>query len=488
MTRRRHAVGLALLLGGCTVGPNYRAPPVLSGKAPAPAFSSGAERPFDRVAPLPAQWWRLYDDAVLDGLVAKALARNTDLRAALANLEQAQAVLRSVQLQRTPQTGLTVDPSYGQASGDANGSPVALKPAPIYNAMESISYDLDLFGRLRRSIEASRADLGGAEAALDLARVNVAGSTASAYAGVCAAGLEIAVTNRSIAIARQELDVTQRRFDAGITGINDVVRARTLLRQTAANLPLLEARQRSNLYLLATLTGEVPEAFPAAVGRCTAPPLLRSPIPIGDGAGLIARRPDVREAERRLASAVAEIGVSTAALYPSVTIGGGFGTSATKIGHIVSNRAFTWNVTPLLTWSFPNLSVARAEVAASNAAARGALAQFDGTVLTALREAESDLVTLARQLDNERDLAAARDDAALANANTTRLYQGGIGEFLDTLDAERTLIEAENALAQATAQVSQDQIALFMALGGGWQDAPAIVDVPLSTVTDRVHS
>jgi NodT family efflux transporter outer membrane factor (OMF) lipoprotein len=425
---------------------------------------------------------------VLDGLEEKALARNADLRVALASLEQAQAALRGTELQRTPQTSVTADPSYGQASGDAKGSPVALKPGAVYDAMGSISYDLDLFGRLRRSIEASRADVGAAQAALDLARVNVAAATAGAYVSVCSAGLEIAVTNRSISVARQSLDVTQRRFDAGITGANDVVRARTLLRQTAATLPALVTQRQSALFTLATLTGDTPETFPAGVAACASPPLIRTAIPIGDGAGLLARRPDVRQAERKLAAAVAGIGVSTAALYPSISIGGAFGTTATSLPDIVRDRGFHWNVGPLVTWNIPNLSAARAQIAESNAVARGALAQFDGTVLTALRETETALTTLARQLDTERELAAARDDAATANTNTARLYAGGIGEFLDTLDAERTLIEAENSLASATAQVSQDQISLFMALGGGWQQAPAVAETPLQPVVDQARS
>ncbi len=245
----------------------------------------------------------------------------------------------------------------------------------------------------------------------------------------------------------------------------------------------LVADRQAALATLATLVGDPPEAMPTAVAACAAPPLLRRPIPIGDGAGLLARRPDVRQAERQLAAAVAEIGVSTAALYPSITLGGALGTTTSHLGDIVSNRAFHWNVGPLVTWNFPNQSVARAEIAAANAAARGSLAQFDGTVLTALREAETALTALARSLDTERELTAARGDAALSNRNVARLYAGGVGEFLDTLDAERTLIQAEDALATATAQVSQDQVELFMALGGGWQDALPVQAGDLSAVT-----
>jgi outer membrane protein, multidrug efflux system len=477
------AIVLSALLAGCTVGPDYRKPPILSSHAPGAALTGADDPAFDQKAQVPGRWWQLYNDPLFDTLEEKALTRNTDLRVALATLEQAQAELRGVELRSTPQTSLTIDPTYGQASGDANGAPGALKPGAVYDAMESISYDLDLFGRLRRSIEAGRADVEVTQAAMDLARVNIAGQTANAYSSICSAGLQIAVTDRSITLARRTLDVTQRRFDAGIAGINDVVRARTLLRQTEASLPALEGKQRTALFTLATLTGDTPEAFSPEVAGCVKPPLIRSAIPVGDGAALLARRPDVRQAERTLASAIAGIGVSTADLYPSITIGGGFGTTATALGHVVQNRAFHWNVGPMITWNFPNFSAARAEIAGSNAAARGALGQFDGTVLKALRETDSALVTLARQLDTERDLTGARDDAATAQRNVARLYDGGIGEFLDTLDAERTLIEADSNLAQATGEVSQDQIALFMALGGGWQEAPLPDRGSLGSVT-----
>ena len=176
---------------------------------------------------------------------------------------------------------------------------------------------------------------------------------------------------------------------------------------------------------------------------------------------------------------MASIGGVTAGLYPSVTLGGSIGTEATSLADIVRNRAVQWNVGPMVSWTFPNTAIVRAEIAASNDQARADLAAFDGDVLTALRETETALVTLARQLDNERDLLGARDDAAEASRNTLRLYNGGVGEFLDTLDAERTLISADTALASATAQVSQDQIALFLALGGGWENAPAVESTPL---------
>ena len=484
MSARRRLAGLSLpvALAACRVGPNYQAPPLVRGATPAPALL-GTQEPAFSAAPLPDGWWRLYDDPVLDALVRKALTRNTDLRTALASLQQAQAELRVARAQRTPATQFTGGAVYAQASADALAQPSALPAGPFFDLGEGISYDIDLFGRLRRGVEEARASAEAAQAALDLARVNVAAQTAGGYSTVCAAGLRIRVTERSLKVAQGMLRLIERRFQAGVSSSTDVVRSRTLVRQTEAELPPLYAQQRSGLYLLATLTGDPPERFPPGVAACASPPLIRRPIPVGDGSGLIARRPDVREAERMLHARVAAIGVATAALYPSVTLAGSIGTQAASVADIASTRGFAWSVGPMVSWSFPNTRIVRAEIAASDAAARGALAQFDGSVLTALRESETAMSTLARQLDAERALGLARDDAETASADTSRLYAGGVGEFIDTLDAERTAIAADDALAQATATVSQDQVTLFMALGGGWQGAPPVEDVSLQQVT-----
>jgi outer membrane protein TolC len=176
---------------------------------------------------------------------------------------------------------------------------------------------------------------------------------------ICATGEQIAVTNRSIALARNIVSVTERRFKGGIAGVNDVVRARALLAQTEAGLPRYMARRRAALYLLATLVGDPPENVPGSAVDCTTPLVLRSPLPVGDGAALLKRRPDVREAERRLAASVARIGVATSQLYPSIALGGQFGISANKGSDLFSNRALTWRVGPLIRWTFPNVAAVR---------------------------------------------------------------------------------------------------------------------------------
>ncbi|USI73893.1 efflux transporter outer membrane subunit [Sphingomonas morindae] len=474
-------MAVGLLAGACTVGPDYRRPAILAETRSAPPLVEGTSTAFTS-EPLPDRWWQMYDVPALDALITKALIRNADLRKALATLEATQSAMRAIELERTPQSTFTGSATYGQGSADAAGATKALKPRPVYAFAEAISYDLDLFGRLRRNVESGRAEVDVARAALDLTRINVAAQVARAYSAVCATGNQIAVNDRSIELARDIVSVSDRRFRGGISGINDVVRARALLAQTEADRPTYVARQRAALYLLATLTGDPPEQVPIAVSGCASPAVVRRPIPTGDGAALLRRRPDIRQAERRLAGEVAAIGVTTAALYPSITLGGDLGTVATRAGDILRDRAFSGKLGPLVSWSFPNVAVARAEVAQANALARADLAAFDGTVLAALRETETSMSALTRQIENERSLMEARDQAAIAARNTKRLYAGGIGEFIDTLDAERTLIQADAMLADATAQLADRQVDLFLALGGGWQDAPQPLETPLDDV------
>lgn len=482
MRRPFSILTVALFAAACSAGPDYRPPAVYTNAAPPPALVESNAAVFDANPP-PDGWWRLFGNPALDGLIDQALRRNPDVRSALATLEQAEAQLRLYRRQRTPSTDLTVNPVIAQASADEKGLAKEPPPGFVFTANEMLSYDFDVAGRLRRQVEAAEAQVGGRAAALDMARITVAASTAGAYASVCATGLQIKVQRDAIATAAANLSVVRRYLQAGIIGANDVVRSRTQLDQVQAQLPDLLAQNRAALYMLATLIGRPPEQVPTGVADCAAPPVLRTRIPVGDGTQLLRRRPDVREAERQLAASVAQIGVVSAELYPNVTLGAQIGEVAQGVADIPKYRAFKWSIGPLISWSFPNTSVTRARIAASDAAARAQLARFDGTVLTALRETETSLVTLARRLDTERQLTQARDDAALALRNVQRLYRGGVSPIVDVLDTQRTLIQAQTQLAQTTAQVSQDQITLFQSLGGGWQNAPRPQETPLDRVT-----
>ncbi len=255
----------------------------------------------------------------------------------------------------------------------------------------------------------------------------------------------------------------------------DTSRARAQYETVRATLPPLLGQRRDAFYRLSVLTGHPPEEIAPAAAACTTAPVLKRPIPVGDGTALIKRRPDIRQADRTLAAATARIGVATAALYPQISLGGSIGTSGISLSQLGSDQGFRFNVGPLLSWTFPNITVARARIRQARATNEAALASFDGTVLTALQEAETALSDLAAELDRQAALAATRDFSAEAARIVGLRYGAGAENFLAVLDAQRTLATADAQLAQSRAALVDDQVAVFKALGGGWENAPETV-------------
>lgn len=473
---RRSAPLLAALLTACgsaPVGPDYQQP------ANAVASQPGAARPFAGAqvgeggavfssGPLPAQWWRLYQDARLDRLVAQALAHNTDLRQAAANLERVQAIEDEVAGGKRPTFTVSGGPSFGHASGLSVLRKDYEPPNAFhYSAGASLSYQLDLFGQIERALEAASASSEAAQAALDLVRVNVAAGTARAYAEVCSTGLRLQSAHRSVQVQAEALDVTERLQRAGRAGTIDTARARAQLRQLDAAVPPLEAQRQGALYRLATLTGALPQEFDQDVAGCATPLRVASTLPVGDGAALLRRRPDIRQAERELAEATARIGVAIADLYPKVSLG--LSAASMGAGSGFGRRdTLSWSLGPLISWTIPSTGTAQARIAQAEASTRAAAARFDGTVLTALRETETALSAYAHELDRRADLQAAREDSAQVAEQARALYRKGKTGYLEALDAERSLASSEAALAASEAQLADDQVGLFLALGGGW--------------------
>lgn len=467
------AAALALLtVSACTtVGPNYHVPDEAVVKRPdaAAPFVGAAEKPFSQ-APLPAQWWRLYRDDTLDDLIDKAFAANTDLRVAAANLARARAVLSEAEELRRPEAAVSASPGFGRASGAAMGLPESLPSQATYDTGLHVSYQLDLFGKIKRAVEAAGADTEAAQAALDLTRVTVAADTARAYAEACSAGQQIAIAQESVDLQRKFVESTAQRVKLGRGTALDNSRAQGQLEQLRSALPPLVAQRRTALYRLAVLTGEVPGKVPQAVAQCAKLPQLASAIPVGDGAALLKRRPDIRQAERALAGATARIGVATAELYPSINLGLSVGSTGLLSGFGDAN-AFRYSMGPLISWTLPSTGSARVHIEQAEAGTAAALARFDGVVLNALRETETALTAYARELDRNAALRAARDQSALASQQAAKLYRFGRTDFLTTLDAERTLASAQAAVAASDAKLASDQVALFLALGGGWEKA-----------------
>ena len=240
-------------------------------------------------------------------------------------------------------------------------------------------------------------------------------------------------------------------------------------------MPTLEAQRQTALFRLSVLTGRPPAEFPREVAACETPPALARPIPVGDGAALLSRRPDIRQAERELAAATARVGVATADLYPIVSLGGSVGSSATSLSGLGSSDAFRFSLGPLITWSFTNLGVGRARIAQAEASAEGALANFEGTWLRALEETESALTRYARELDRREALRRARAQSAEAARIARLRYQAGRESVPDRARrGARRSPRPTRDLAQSEAQLSDNLVSLFLALGGGWQEAPAV--------------
>jgi NodT family efflux transporter outer membrane factor (OMF) lipoprotein len=462
----------ALSLAACRVGPNYRAPPPPKGaEAPLRSVDPAEEVPE---AP-PDAWWRLYDEPQLDGLVEEALKANRNLAAADANFTAARAVLTAAHAARYPSTVAVAGGLYGRDAITDEILELGGQPPQTIWLFEDViqaAYEVDLFGRVHRAIESANANADAVAATRDGVKVVVAAETARAYAAVCALGEELAVARHSLDVVSGEAQITAHRREAGAGSDYDVARAQALVAQVRSSIAPLQGQRRAAIFELAAVLGRTPAAAPMELESCAKPPSLRSLIPVGDGAALLRRRPDVRQAERRLAAATADIGVATAELYPTIRLAGLYGGAATELSQLNNNIGRTWGVGPEISWSFPNMAGPRARVRQAKAARAAALASFDAVVLTALKETEQALTLYGAALDNRQSLGDARDHIHTAFDIARDEFRAGSVSNLDLLTTEQTLVALDAAVAASDAALVQDQITVFKALGGGWREAP----------------
>ncbi|GAB7542636.1 efflux transporter outer membrane subunit [Cupriavidus sp. 8B] len=467
---------LAPLLFACTtVGPDYHVPEQAAVRAPeANGPLLGTNDPAVSVAPVPDDWWRLYDDPKLDALVQQALSANTSLRVAAANLRRAVAIYHEVEAENLPQAAFSAKAERAQIAGE---SFLLKEKVPVFNLGDvgfSVSYLVDFFGKLARADEAALASAEASQAALDMARVSVVAETVRAYVQGCAATHELAVAQQQVALQARGVEIAGKMVAAGRGQPTDMLRARAQAETLRAALPRFKAEKEGAAYRLAVMLGKPPAALPEALAECSEEPTLRQAIPVGDGAALLKRRPDIRQAERELAAATAKIGVATADLYPSIRIGASAGLSGI-LSDLGTGPTAHWGLGPLITWNLPTNGV-RPRIHAMEAGADAALARFDGVVLQALQETQSALSAYTRELERNQALRVARDDASEVARQHRMLYKAGRVPYLSSLDADRTLAGAEAALAASDSQVAINQINLFLALGGGWQNSPEVAE------------
>lgn len=459
------AACMAALLGACATGPAYVPPavPVAEGE---PFVTQGDS--FDPTAALPDDWWKLYDDPVLDALVEQALTSNTDLRIAAANLERARAVVRQARAGRLPLAAASGDVSYGDATGNFAGPGGSTSADLTAGAGIDVAWEVDLFGRVGRTIAAAQADAEAVAAVRDAVRVTVAAETTRSYLDACAWNEAVTVARESHAASLKVLELLEVRERAGAAGMLEVERAAAAAARAQAEIAPLDARHQVALFELAALLGQTPANVPLAVRECVTLPVIARSLPVGDGTGLLRRRPDIREAERSLAAETARIGVAVAELYPSISFGGSGNYSSVDTG----SGSFSFSLGPLISWNFASLTVGRARVDQAEASQQAALARFDGTVLTALKEVEQAMANVMQLERRLSSLDEARRRSQTAYGMAEARYRAGSASYLDVLAAQQELLDVRAAHSATSQMLSSARIDLFKALGGGWDATP----------------
>jgi multidrug efflux system outer membrane protein len=448
-------------LTACAVGPNYRAPQIT------PAVVQNAQSTAFVAQTPEALWWQEFADTELDSLVRRALGANLDLRSAYDRVKAARAVFVERNFDYAPHVQL--DGTYShfdqQEPGFGSGRINAQSDSLGFDA----AWEIDLFGHVRRSVEAARDDLGAERANYQDAQVIVAAEVARNYFELRGAQKRLAVARENLATEHQTLELTQLLDESGRGSELDVQRSRARLKATEATIPPLEAAEKQAGYRLAVLIVERPgqldeELRPAAIAT------YAKALPVGDTTLLLRRRPDVRAAERQLAAATARVGVATADLFPRVNVTGFVGFLSGDVGRLfgtgANDNARAWSITPTVSWAAFDFGSVRARLRASQAQSDAAAANYEKVVLTALEDTENSFVAYSSgqaQLKSLNEQAqASRRAAELAEIQ----YREGVADFLVLLDAQRTQLDAEDSVAQAETAVNVSVVAIYKALGG----------------------
>jgi len=458
--------GLAIVavLAGCAVGPSYHRP-----ETPVNAHFANAGEPGLAAGDTVERYWTNFTDPLLNSLIEDALAHNKDLGVAEANLQAARAAKRL--------TGFDQYPTATFAGGYTHNLE-ALQELPGYTQSQREFdtaeagfdglWELDLFGRVRRNVEAARADVGASVATLRDARVSVIAEVARDYFILRGLQDQLALTERNADNELSTAKLTQTRLEAGRGNELDTSRAEAQWQTTLASIPSLQASIATTMYRLSVLTGRQPMALTERLSPQAPMPALPSLNAIGTPEQLLRRRPDVRIAERRLAGATARIGVAMGDLFPKVTMVGEVGYLAPTFGDFGQAEARFFSVGPSISWAAFDLGRVRARISSAKAETDAALAAYEGAVLNALEDTEGTLITYGRSQARREALqvAAAASDKAADLAR--KRFQGGLIDFLEVLDAERTALSAELLLSQGRTDTATSLVAVYKSLGAGW--------------------
>jgi multidrug efflux system outer membrane protein len=459
-------VGSVLLLNGCAVGPNFH-PPKTEVSA---AFANGNQT---NMAPASTSvtWWRGFNDPLLDTIVEQAVTNNPDLRIATAHVLEARALRMGAVANLLPVAEANAGWTKSQASQDSEPFPLTYdqRSLSLYNVGFDATWELDIFGHVRRSIQADTADVLATIATRQDVLITLISEVARNYFELRGAQNQLAVARGNADNERDTLDLTEAKFKAGRATELDSARARAQLDATLALIPPLEANVKHAIYRLGVLTGQQPTVLEAALAPPAPIPALPPLVNIGNPADLLRRRPDIRSAESTLAAATARIGVETSDLFPRVYFNGNLGLQANDISRLFIGGADSYSFGPAITWSALDIGHVLARIKAANARAEAQVANYEKTVLNALEETENALVDFGQEQRRRDYLRSSDRSATEAMALARQRYEGGVADFLPVLDAQRTQLSIQAQLAASETRTATSLVAIYKALGGGWQ-------------------
>jgi len=462
---------LGLVASGCVVGPEYHRPetavpphwsePLAGGETNAPAAL--------------AEWWKSFHDPELDSLVQRAVESNLDLRLARARVRAARVEYQIASANLWPSADASGSYSREQAS---HHQPVlGSLPIPasvpfennVYQAGLDASWEIDVFGGKRRQTQAAQAEATASEFGRDDVVLTLLGDVARNYTDLRGYQRELAITKENTTAQEQALAITRERFAHGLTSDLDVQQAATVLSTTRASVPVLENAIQAAMNRLAVLLGQPPGALLAELANAAPLPPTPPSVPLGLPSDLLLRRPDVRQAERRLAAATANIGVAKADLFPRFSLTGAAGLESVSASDWFTSGSKFWSIGPTVQWRIFDAGRIRANIKVKTALQEQALAAYEQTTLRAFEDVENAMVAYAKEQTRRDSLAQAATTSQNSLNLARRLYTSGLTDFVNVLDAERSLYQTQDQLAQSDRIISADLIALYKALGGGWE-------------------
>ena len=458
-------VGLLAATGCVTVGPDYRRP-----EASLPAGWTGAGAPGATSTPTAqaaavAKWWQSFKDAELDSLITRAFAANLDLQQAESRIRQARAQYGIVDAGFWPSVNAGGSYRHARAGGEGRAT-------NVYQAGLDASWELDFFGGTRRASEAAAADLTASVEARRGLLVTLSAEVAVNYLSLRAIRQQVAVAWENLKAQEASAEIARKRFMGGFSSRLDVANAEAQVASTRSQIPFLEAQGQLAAYALALLLAREPAALEAELTQDAPVPAPPPEVPVGLPGDLLKRRPDIRQAEAQLHAATARIGVAKAELFPKITLTGSAGVANNSLPPLVSWDNRFYSVGPSVSWPLLDFGRVRAGIRVQDELAQQSLLAYQKAVLTALNDVEGALVSYVKEQQRRRSLVAAVAANRQAVDLATRLYAAGQTEFINVLTAQRSLLVAQDALIQSDRNVATNLVAIYKALGGGWETAP----------------